>query len=406
MEGTRDRFILLGSLFIYCLLGAEIIIMISPFALYFYSVYGPILKVLSASPWTAWLTEFFLPHLVFPNAPFLNIISYLQLCLVLGLLLFLTAAIPLYYGKFTGKKVVTYSYYRKIRHPQYLFLAVSGFGLLLYWPRFIILILYVTMLYVYYLLARNEEWRMKLTAPEAYRDYLRSTPMFLPGEPGGKVYRVLFGWIRPGWLGLATCFMTTLALSILLALGLRAYSLTTLPTVLERQTHVLLVSVFPRPVSEMQSIYRAALADSDVERALAARGGADLAYLMPGDFFLMALVTDENRHFSDDMIARFPEILEWHEHKFSGGLGKFFKIFYNFFRTAQTPETDYETERLIFVKTEAQDGTLVPPEHALALGLRPIPILLVDLDADSLKVRSVVRTSSNNKWGTLPMPRF
>jgi hypothetical protein len=39
-----------------CLIGAEIIIMISPFALYFYSVYGPILDCWPP-PDDSWLTN-------------------------------------------------------------------------------------------------------------------------------------------------------------------------------------------------------------------------------------------------------------------------------------------------------------------------------------------------------------
>jgi hypothetical protein len=43
----------------------EVIIMISPFAFYFYAAYGPTLKWLNHSTATAWLTGFLLPHAVF-----------------------------------------------------------------------------------------------------------------------------------------------------------------------------------------------------------------------------------------------------------------------------------------------------------------------------------------------------
>ena len=189
VKKTKKIFLIAPTL-LYCFIGIEIIIMISPFALYFYSVYAPILKFLNASPLLSWTTEFFLPHMIFPDDPVIIGISYLQVCLVGGLVLFFSAAIPLYWGRFTGKGVVRSSFYGKIRHPQYLFLAISGFGLLLYWPRFIILILFVSMLYVYYFLARNEEWRMEREQPGTYEKYLRRTPMFLPGEPGGKLFRL------------------------------------------------------------------------------------------------------------------------------------------------------------------------------------------------------------------------
>lgn len=406
MDTKSSKLLLMGTILAYCLIGAEIIIMISPFALYFYSVYGPILNLLASSPMTSWLTEFFLPHLVFPDNLLLNVISYLQVCLVLGLVLFFSAAIPLYYGRFTGKGVVRFGFYARIRHPQYLFLAISGFGLLLYWPRFIILILYVTMLYVYYLLARIEEERMKDEQPLVYETYMRSTSMFLPGEPGGRVFRLFFGWIRPRWLGLVTSYFCALAFSILLALSLRNFAGSTIPKTLAPQTEVMLVSVFPRPAAEMQEVYKIALENAAVQQALDAKKGANLVYIMPGDFFLMALVTDENRLFSDDMIARFPEILEWHQHKFKGGLGKFFRIFYNFVKTLNTVETDYDTERLVFVQVKNPDGSASSPQNIFDLGLQRLPALIVDIDTDSLQVRSVVGTSESHKWGSMPMPTF
>src|SRR5205809_1100508 len=47
---------------LYGLVMFEVIIMISPFAFYFYAAYGPTLKWLNHSRATAWLTGFVLPH--------------------------------------------------------------------------------------------------------------------------------------------------------------------------------------------------------------------------------------------------------------------------------------------------------------------------------------------------------
>jgi len=400
-----QRLLLLGTILAYGLIGIEIIIMISPFALYFYSVYAPFLQGLSASPLTCWTTEFFLPHMVFLQDPLILAISYLQVLLVVGLVLFFTAAIPLYWGRFTGRGVVTFSFYSKIRHPQYLFLAISGFGLLLYWPRFIILILYVTMLYVYYLLARNEEWRMEHEAPVAYARYMERIPMFLPGEPGGKIFAALFGWLRPKWFAIAVSYLLVMILALLLAMGLRSYTVSRLPAV-QADDRLTLVPVFQRPPAEVRELYRQVLATEEVRAFLAAHRTVNLAYIMPGDFFLTALVTDESRRFSDEVIERFPEVLEWHEHKFKGGLGKFFRIFSNFIGTLGGSETDYDVDRFIFVSVTDRDGRAVPPSELFALGLKRTPALLVDYDHAGERVVSVVQTTGEHKWGTIPMPTF
>lgn len=404
-SSAGQRMLLLGTILAYCLIGVEIIVMISPFALYFYGVYAPILNFLSGSPLTGWTTEFFLPHMVFLDDPLILSLSYLQVLLVIGLLLFASAAIPLYWGRFTGRGVVTASFYGRIRHPQYLFLALSGFGLLLYWPRFIILIFYVTMLYVYYLLARNEEWRMHHEAPDAYARYMANTPMFLPGEPGGRIFAALFGWLRPRWLALVVSYPIVVTLAVLLAMGIRSYTVSRLPLV-EAEAGLTLLPVFARPRAEVRDLGRRVLETDGVRDELARQGPVNLAYLMPGDFFLTALVTDENRRFSDEMIQRFPEVLEWHQHKFKGGLARFFKIFYNFVGTLGGIETDYEVERFIFVAVSDRDRAPVEAEQLFAMGLRRTPVLVVDYDRAAGRVVAVARTTGGHKWGTVPMPTF
>jgi len=405
MHTRSPQWLLAATGIAYLLIAIEIIIMISPFALYFYGVYGPILNFLTSFPLTRWTTEFFLPHMVFLDDPLILFISYLQVFLVIGLVLFLSAAIPLYWGRFTKKGVVQISFYSKIRHPQYLFLAMSGFGLMLYWPRFIIVFMYVTMLFVYYLLARNEEWRMQIEQPAAYESYMAQTPMFLPGEPGGRIYRLFFGWITPRWVGLLTVYLVTLGGTMLLAMGIRMYTVNHIYPVY--QDGLALVSVFNRPPEEIEELYRQARTSKEVEDLLAAtQKGANLVYVMPGDFFLNALITDEDRRFSDDMIERFPEILEWHQHKFKGGLGRFFRIFYNFVNTLGSVPTNYDVERLVFVRVTYDQDQLVPPQEVFAMGLQREPVLLIDLDAKTHEVIAVSRTSENHKWGKMPMPTF
>lgn len=401
---SKSKWFIIGAMAVYCLIGVEIIIMISPFAIYFYSVYGPILKLLAGSELTSWSTEFFLPHMVFPDDLFIISLSYLQFLLVIGLVLFLSAAVPLYYGRFTKKGVVNNSFYSSIRHPQYLFLGISGLGLLLYWPRFIILFMYITMLFVYYLLARNEEWRMKQEHPKTYEEYMKRTPMFLPGEPGGKVFRMFFGWVKQKWLGIALLYVVCFVLSIFGAMGLRGYTVEQIPII--KAGPLTLVSVFPRPQGDLQELFGVLSAHEETKGDLQSMAQANMAYIMPGDFFLMALVTDKDRRFSDDMIERFPEILEWHQYKFRGGLGRFFRIFYNFVRMHGTIETDYDIERFVFVRVTDLKDRLVSSENIFDTGLKRKPTLLVDVDAYTHEILSVVKTSDSHKWGTMPMPIF
>jgi protein-S-isoprenylcysteine O-methyltransferase Ste14 len=399
----RDKALYLGATLAYFLIALEVLFMITPFALYFYGVYGPALEFLSSHRLTAWTVEFFLPHTVFVNDPLLIAISYLQATFVIGLVLFALAAIPLYYGRLTGKGVVNFGLYARIRHPQYLALAISGFGLMLYWPRFIVLIFYVTMLFVYFLLARNEEWRMKREQPGAYESYMARTWMFLPGEPGGRLYRRLFGGFPSKALGITTIYLLAVALAVGAAFALRAYTLERLPVA--RVDGTLLVSVYPRPAGELEALYVTA-AEAEEVRSFLRTHPVSLVYLMPGDYFLTGLFLQEGPRYSDTMLRRYPHLRDPETQRHSGGLVKFFRLGYKFFRTIGTTRRVYDFERLVFVDARDLDGAPLTAGRGLEIGAVRLPALVVDLDAETRELVAVTPASGNNAWGRLPMPNF
>src|SRR6266568_6886063 len=100
--------------------------MVTPFALYYYAVYSPLLAGPLSIPATAWLPAFFLPHLSTEILPSIGGLIFL-----LGLVGFVLSAFQLYYAKFRRRGVVRSGFYKRIRHPQYLFLAVADLGLLI-----------------------------------------------------------------------------------------------------------------------------------------------------------------------------------------------------------------------------------------------------------------------------------
>jgi protein-S-isoprenylcysteine O-methyltransferase Ste14 len=166
---------------VYAIIVFEILFMISPFALHFYSVYGPVLQIFDRWAGTAWLTQFFLPHISKTTSPPLNLLHGLAWPLILiGTGLFLGSAIPLYWAKFRRQGAVTTGLYTFIRHPQYVGLALLGLGTLLLWPRFLVLITYVTMLFLYTRLASWEEAQCLAHYGESYRAYQERTGRFLP----------------------------------------------------------------------------------------------------------------------------------------------------------------------------------------------------------------------------------
>ena len=97
-----------------------------------------------------------------------------------GIVVFFAGAIPVYWTKLRGGGAVTTGVYAWIRHPQYVGLAILGLGTLLLWPRFLVLVSYVTMLFLYAWLAEWEEERCLARFGESYQRYQSRTGRFLP----------------------------------------------------------------------------------------------------------------------------------------------------------------------------------------------------------------------------------
>ncbi len=181
MNTSSRRWPWIAPILLYVVSALEMIIMVTPFAAYFYSVYTPLFHGLEQSAATAWLPQFFLPHLAHTKFVLFRGVNWLGAILALvGIVGFFACAIQLYYGKFIKKQLVSGGLYGRVRHPQYLMLIVGGAGFLLLWPRFFILVTYVMMLGLYYILARHEEQTIRERYGSVTDDYLARVPMFNP----------------------------------------------------------------------------------------------------------------------------------------------------------------------------------------------------------------------------------
>jgi protein-S-isoprenylcysteine O-methyltransferase Ste14 len=195
LSSIRKKLTSSAILVLYAVIMLEGILMATPFALYLYSVYFPFLEVLQQSILTAWISSFFFRHVVIEtNSIFLEIVGRLWLLFPIGLIGFFIFAFQVYWAKFRRKGLVNNFVYKYIRHPQYLFFMMAGLGVLFTWPRMMMLILFTIMSIFYFYLAKFEESKMTAEHPE-YLEYMKKTAMLIPGDPGGKLFKLLSGWI-------------------------------------------------------------------------------------------------------------------------------------------------------------------------------------------------------------------
>lgn len=85
-------------------------------------------------------------------------------------------------------RLVTDGVYAHVRHPQYtgLFLIVFGEGVV-HWPTIVSVAAFPIIVAAYAVLARKEEGQMLTQFGDAYRDYLRRVPMFIPRSGGRQM---------------------------------------------------------------------------------------------------------------------------------------------------------------------------------------------------------------------------
>ena len=369
-EARGSRAIVPAIWLAYVAIVFEILFMISPAALYYYSTYGPSLNFLHASPSTAWLTQFFLPHFSATTSPVLDSLRGVgQLLLLLGLLLFGTGFFQIYWAKFRGREAVVGGLYRWARHPQYTALAIMGLGTLLVWPRFTVLIGYLTMLFLYAWLARFEERNCLRRFGASYREYMERTGMFHPlprlpsllPESGAK---------RVG-AGLAL-YVVVVAGAVGIAHQLRDWSLGHVSAVyrddLAALSPALLTSL------EIDLALEVAASGQGVGERLAAEGAEAkfLAYVVPESWRLPDLPMENVAH--------------------AGG--------------HLTPaDFDRRLYKVLFTRVRTHDPEAGGPEIVKRAYGRE-PLLLVHVNTETGSVTGVETPPSHVRWGDIPTPMF
>lgn len=399
---ANDRLIKSSVILFYLLIGLEIVIMISPFAGYFYAGYGPLLDFLYRFEATSWLTGFFLPHAVMAKNDLLIFLNALgRFLFSFGLIAFLVGAIQIYSAKFRRKGVVSSILYRWVRHPQYLLLAISGFGLLLFWPRFIILVLYISMLFVYYILAKNEEDRMLEQYGDSYAEYIQRTSMFIPGEPGKNIFHAFLGWIKSPHLALTVGYGIILLLAIIVAFGLRNYSISQISHTYLPEKHITVVSIFPLSDQAMKDIMNVVYEDNRIVSILSEYRQEKshkgfLVHLMPAQYRMQGLfVAPYNMEESPMRKSSWKKVV-----------GFVFPFFSHHNHQAMMGKMHSDRVSLIFSQLTWPDGKYAPADEALNFSVKHLPLLKLDVDIEHRSVMTVEKTLKRNLWGRMPMPAF
>lgn len=92
----------------------------------------------------------------------------------------IAAAWPVLFSAQRQKTLATTGPYASIRHPQYAGFVLIMIGFLFQWPTLLTLAMFPVLLWMYVHLARQEEREARAEFGEAYLDYARQVPAFIP----------------------------------------------------------------------------------------------------------------------------------------------------------------------------------------------------------------------------------
>ncbi len=392
---TRAKAILNSAIVLYFVICFEILIMISPFAGFFYSAFNPVLLGLAKYRATKWLSAFFFTHMVVPsNGPLKAVRVMGSILFLLGIAIFLVCAVQVYLSKFLKRGAVLKGLYRWIRHPQYLALGIAGAGLAILWPRFIVVVLWLMMVLVYYALSKDEERRMLGQYPETYSEYMRRTGMFLPKSLESSV-------ALTNVAGKVALFVLITICAIGGAFLLRQYTVKHLP--LWTSSNVVVLAVLPEDEPMMQHRMPEILKFEEVRSRLD-DNASYVAYFLPTNYVMQGLIADTGgdwqlykRHHS---ISRFSD---WIFHPF-GHLGGTQHSVFEPVHHSEHSMAGGSVRRLIFLRVS--NVAVTGPGDVFAVNAVRTPDFMIDLDVHSLNVLDVKALPVETAWGRVPTPAF
>jgi len=421
---NRQRFLTpriaaFGVIIFFFVMALEVMIMISPFAFFFYSVFSPFFNFLGQHAATRWATMFFLPHMILPPTLFLQAVRVTgSILFVVGLFTFTVCALQVYLGKIFNWGIAARGLYKYIRHPQYLSLGIWGIGMAILWPRLIVLATLSIMLVLYYFLAKDEERRMLGQYGESYGQYMKTSGRFLPQALAPLARR-----LAP-FNSYESLVIPVLIITLVMGTGflLREITLSSLP--LTVRGNLTLVPILPedsRWGGDLMNGIVNGVASNTIPFIEADKNY--LGYVMPPDYIMQGMIADTGGHFhlfkKHHTLAM---IVDWVFHPFehlrrppAAQTAAEHQVDPKMARRhhcpvgVNRPEMECDTctyRRVILVEIAGGQGAAMSRQQLLAIGTTRTLVGFLDLDAPDGKIIKVQRVSKETAWKDVPTPEI
>jgi protein-S-isoprenylcysteine O-methyltransferase Ste14 len=412
-----------GGIVVFIIMALEVMIMISPFAFFFYSVFNPVFNFLGQHAATRWATMFFLPHMILPPTAFLKTVRIAgSVFFIVGFLGFTFCAAQVYLGKIFKWGIASRGIYRIIRHPQYLLLGVWGVGMAILWPRFIVLASLSLMLVLYYFLAHDEERRMLKQYGDSYRQYLDRTGMFLPRSLERPLAAVINRLVPQVSLRHAVISLSMVILVMGSGIILRVVTLHSLPMTTAHNLTV--VPILPEDSPLSGPAIKGILTAAQLGEVPFLKADKDyLGYLMPADYVMQGMIADTGGHshlFKHHHTVAL--ITDWVLHPFAHlrsspmaqmaaarGVDPAVARRHHCPLEIDRPDLECDTcpyRRVILVEIDHGAAGHLSGSSLLAGGLVRTPVGYIDLEVATGKIVHIRPVDKSTAWKDVPTPEI
>jgi hypothetical protein len=244
--------------------------------------------------------------------------------------------------------------------------------------------MYISMLFVYYLLARSEERECLEKFGDSYRRYYENTGRILPRISRNRIHGPTENLPRKGVKrvgALVAIYLVTLLCTIALGRSVRSYSLSTISSGVWKNAAV--ISTTAMSESQMTEIVTLAVSDPDVKHRLGQlvepASTCQLIYIVPLEW-------------------KIPELAMESEQTGQRHQG------YN--PTTHMNPTDFDPNRykVLFSNAEVNDG--LKGKDIIAKARYQKPLLLVKLNLQTHRVTAIKTPPAQGKYANIPVPIF
>ena len=218
-----------------------------------------------------------------------------------------------------------------------------------------------------------------------YSAYMRRTAMFIPGNPGGRLFNLLFGWLPNRRLAQAMAILSIVILAFAGAIGLRNLSIANISLAELPDQRILAISIFPHNEAYLRDAVAKAIADDAVRNALETQGNVSFtAHILPKNY---------------GMLGKFVSINEHHEAE----------IINNFMNRASLRGFLWGTEsddvKIVLSKIDKPGKRFVPLAEIMDMSAKMTPVLIVDLNLPTGTLTNLTMTDTTY-YGDVPQPIF